>query len=150
MEHETCTRNYKTEPSKVMKASAALELILELHDWGVGVEIIVSDNDSTIRPQLHRIDTIKNGKLPLDISQPLFFCDPSRCIKYVVNNIFGLTLLSNLKLSKAPMEHLFACHEWCGAHWCYAVEINQAKNKYNECDVPLVEIVTSHLPRKNK
>ena len=46
MDHKSYHRNYMTESSKVMKASAALELMLELHALGVGVEFIVSDDDS--------------------------------------------------------------------------------------------------------
>ena len=32
-------------------------------------------------------------------------------------------------LGNAPVEHLFGCHEWCGSSWCYAKEIDKAREK---------------------
>ena len=34
------------------------------------------------------------------------------------------------KLSKAPVEHLFATHEWCSAEWCFSAELDQVAEKY--------------------
>ena len=31
--------------------------------------------------------------------------------------------------ANAPVEHLFGCHEWCDPSWCYAAEINDARDK---------------------
>ena len=30
--------------------------------------------------------------------------------------------------ANAPVEHLFGCHEWCDPSWCYAAEINDARD----------------------
>ena len=59
-----------------MEASAALQLLVQLHDRGVVIEFIVSDDDSTMRANLKHIGTHKNGKLRLDILLPIFLCDP--------------------------------------------------------------------------
>jgi hypothetical protein len=162
MEHEDCVRNYRTGSSKAMEATAALELILMLHGKGISVEHIVSDDDSTMRAHLRHIGNEK-GKLPLDVLEPTFLCDPSHRIKVMVKDIFGLALSSKaksecekidaLRLKKyygcmigkskllpyekfkeaanAPVEHLFGCHEWCDPSWCYAAEIDDARNKLN-------------------
>ena len=66
-EHDDCSRNYRTGSSKAMEVTAALDLILELHALGVGVEFIVLDDDSTIRAHLSHIGTHKNGMLPVDV-----------------------------------------------------------------------------------
>lgn len=52
MDHDDCVRNYKTGSSKGMEASAALELIINLHERGISVQFIVSDDDSTMRAHL--------------------------------------------------------------------------------------------------
>ena len=93
MDHEDCVRNYRTGSSKAMEASAALDMINKLHLKGVGVEFIVSDDDSTMRAHLTHLGTVKNGKLPLDVRQPSFLCDPSHRIKVMVKNIFGIDLV---------------------------------------------------------
>ena len=36
------------------------------------------------------------------------------------------------RLSKAPVEHLFATHEWCSAEWCFSAELDQATEKYSQ------------------
>ena len=162
MEHDNCVRNYRTGSSKAMEASAALQLILDLHSKGVGVEFIVSDDDSTMRAHLTHVGADK-GKLPLHVPEPKFLCDPSHRIKVMVKDNFGLALMSKKKsecekidalrlkkylgcwvgkskllpfdefkkLANAPVEHLFGCHEWCDSSWCYAVEIDQARQTYN-------------------
>ena len=166
MEHEDCVRNYRTGSSKAMEATAALELILDLHSKRVGVEFIVSDDDSTMRAHLRHIGSDK-GKLPLDVAEPTFLCDPSHRIKVMVKDMFALALMSKTKSecekidalrikkylgcwvgkskllpynefkkqSNAPVEHLFGCHEWCDPSWCYAVEIDQARQKYTTAAV---------------
>ena len=144
-----------------MEASAALDMINQLHAKGIGVEFIVSDDDSTMRAHLTQLGVVKNGKLPLDVPQPMFLCDPSHRIKVMVKELFGLALSSKeksecekidalrvkkyldwwvgkskllpfdefKKLANAPVEHLFGCHKWCDASWCYTVEINQTREK---------------------
>ena len=79
-----------------MEASAALQLILDLHSKGVGVEFIVSDDDSTMRAHLTHVGADK-GKLPLHVPEPKFLCDPSHRIKVMVKDIFGLALMSKKK-----------------------------------------------------
>ena len=96
-DHENCPRNYKTDSSKAMEATTALDLIVELHWLCVVVEFIVCDNDSTIHAHLHHINIYKGGKLPLSVPQPKFLCDPSHHIKVMVKNIFGLALSSKAK-----------------------------------------------------
>ena len=97
-EHEDCHRNYTSGSSKAMEATAALDLIVELHrETNVGIEAIVSDDDSTMRAHLHHIDTYKGGKLPLSVPQPIFLCDPSHRIKVMVKEIFALALSSKAK-----------------------------------------------------
>ena len=90
MEHEDCVRNYRTGSSKAMEASAAPDMINQLHAKGIGVEFIVSDDDSTMRAHLTHLGVVKNGKLPLDVPQPMFLCDPSHRIKVMVKELFGL------------------------------------------------------------
>ena len=55
MEHKDCVRNYKTSLGKAMEVTATLELIVTLHEQGISVEYIVSDDGSTIRPRLQSI-----------------------------------------------------------------------------------------------
>ena len=149
MDHEDYPWNYKTGSSKLIEVSATIELVLELHALVVGVDLIVSDDNSTMRAHLYHIDTVKNGKQPLDVPQPSFVCDPSHHIQCMVKDIFRLALVSKgkkwvwedrrtvnkkihgmlddyeqtftsweiQKLSKAPVEYLFAYHEWCEVHW---------------------------------
>ena len=31
--------------------------------------------------------------------------------------------------AKAPIEHLFNCHTWCDAEWCWAKELDEATHK---------------------
>jgi hypothetical protein len=74
-DHEDCPRNYQTGSSKAMEATAALDLVLELHKLGIGVEFIVSDDDSTMRAHLQHIGTHAGGLLHLNVPQPSFLCD---------------------------------------------------------------------------
>ena len=48
MDYDNCPRNYEIRSSKAMEASAVLDLILRLHTLGVGVELIVSDDNNTM------------------------------------------------------------------------------------------------------
>ena len=166
-EHDDCPRNYKTGSSKAMEATAALDLVVELAAMGVGVEFIVSDDDSTMRAHLKHIGTHTGGKLPLDVPQPTFLCDPSHRVKVMVKEIFKLALASkkqsecekidalrlkkyvgcyiaknkllpfeNFKAkAKAPIEHLFACHEWCDHEWCYSKELDMAREQLTQVTV---------------
>ena len=93
-DHEDCPRNYLTGSSKAMEASAALDLYLQLAGKGIGIEHIVSDDDSTMRAHLSHIGTHKHGMLPLHINQPVFLCDPSHRIKAMVKDVFALALSS--------------------------------------------------------
>ena len=92
MEHDDCARNYLTGLSKAMEASAALDMVIALHHLGIGIEFIVSDDDSTMCAHLRWIGTEKNAKLPLNVYQPSFLCDPSHRIKVMVKDIFALAL----------------------------------------------------------
>ena len=96
MDHEDCVRNYTTGSSKAMEATAALELIIALDGQGIGVEFIVSDNDSTMHAHLKHIGNDK-GKLPMNVIEPTFLCDPSHRVKVMVKDIFGLALSSKTK-----------------------------------------------------
>ena len=103
MQHDDCPRNYQTGSNKAMEASAAFEMVNELHDQGIGVEFVVSDDDSTMRANLHHIGTHKNGKLPTLAHQPKFLCDPSHRIKVMVKDIFALVLMSKTKSNAEKM-----------------------------------------------
>ena len=94
IEHDSYICNYLTGLGKAMEASATFDLILGLHGLVIGIEHIVSDDDSTICTHHHHIGTVKNDNLLLHISQPSFLCDPSHFIKVVVNDIFALVLQS--------------------------------------------------------
>ena len=96
MDHEDCVRNYKTGSSKTMEATAALELIITLDGQGIGVEFIVSDDDSTMRAHLKHIGNDK-GKLPINVLEPTFLCDPSHRVKVMVKDIFGFALSRKTK-----------------------------------------------------
>ena len=41
-------------------------------------------------------------------------------------------------LLKAPVEHLFATHEWCSPEWCFSDELNQATEKYSQKETTAV------------
>ena len=43
--------------------------------------IVYSDDNSAMRAHLKHIGTHTGGKLPLDVSQPTFLCDPSHRVK---------------------------------------------------------------------
>ena len=77
-----------------MEATAALDFVIELAAMGVGVEFIISDDDSTMRAHLKHIGTHAGAKLPLDIPKPTFLCDPSHRVKVMVKDIFKLALAS--------------------------------------------------------
>ena len=113
MEHENCPRNYRTGSSKAMEASAAFDMVLQLHDLGIGIEYIISDDDSTMRAHLKHIGTEKNAKLPLHIHEPSFLCDPSHRIKVMVKDIFALALQSKAK-SNAEKIDAMRLKKYCG------------------------------------
>ena len=76
----------------------------DLHHLGIGIEFIVSDNDSTMRAHLRWIGTEKNAKLPLNVYQPSFLCDPSHRIKVMVKDIFALALQSKSKSNAEKID----------------------------------------------
>ena len=97
LEREYFPRNYTSGSSKAAEA-AALDLIVELHrEKNAGIEVIVSDNDSTIHAHLHHTNMYKGGKLLLSVPQSTFLCDPSYPIKVIVKEIFALALSSKAK-----------------------------------------------------
>ena len=34
-----------------------------------------------------------------------------------------------VRRARAPIEHLFDCHEWCDKEWCWAKELDDAQHK---------------------
>ena len=50
------------------------------------------------------------------------------------------------KLSKALVDHLFECHEWCDAHWYYAFEVDESRVKYDAQAVAIAALTPSLLP----
>ena len=46
------------------------------------------------------------------------------------------------KLANVSVEHLFGCQEWCDYSWCYAVEIDQARQTYTTAAVTASAIAT--------
>ena len=151
-----------------METSAALETVLELHKKGVSVEFIVSDNDSTMRAHLKHEGTGKNAKLPKEVHQPIFLCDPSHRLKVMVKDVFALAIMGDSKseckkidalrlkkyfgccigksklllfekfkeLVKAPVAHLFGCHDWCSADWCFSAVIDQSRERIETAVAP--------------
>ena len=92
MGHEDCPRNYLTGSNKAMEASDVLVLMKVLDVLGIGVEYIISDDDSTMHAHLYHIGYQMNAKLPLNIHEPKFSCDSSHRIKVMVKEIFTLAL----------------------------------------------------------
>ena len=68
----------------------ALEPMIKLDSLEVGLELIVSDDDSTMRSHLKYVETDKHANLPVSIPQPKFLRDPSHRIKMMVKDVFGL------------------------------------------------------------
>ena len=156
-----------------MEVTAAFDLVIELHELGIGVEYVVSDDDSTLRAHLQHIGTYKDGNLSLDVPQPSFLCDPSHRVTVMDKEVFKLALVSKSvsecekidalilkkyngcyvaknKLlpfeqfkakAKAPIEHLFGCHEWCDSEWCYSKELDMAREQFAQ--KAIVEAATS-------
>ena len=96
-EEHDCPYNYRSGSSKAMEASAALELVIALWNSSnrtVGIEFIVSDDDSTMRAHLQHACNHKHGKLPIDIAEPSFLADPSHRIKVMCKEVFKLALQS--------------------------------------------------------
>ena len=79
-QHDNYPHTHLTGSSKAMEATAALDLIVELGAMGIGVEFIISDDNSTMRAHLKHIGTAVGAKLPLHVPQPTFLCDPSHHI----------------------------------------------------------------------
>ena len=38
---------------------------------------------------------------------------------------------------KAPVEHMFGCHEWCDREWCWAKDVEETK-------VDIGRLITNH------
>ena len=96
-----------------MEATATLELILILHSHAIRVELVVSDDYSTMRAHLRHIGMNK-GKLPLDVTEPIILCDPSHCIKVIVKDIFGFALMSKTtseceKIDALQIKKYYGC-----------------------------------------
>ena len=98
MENEDCARNYKTSSSKAIESTTTLKLIVTFNEQGISVEYIVSDDDSVMQAHLSHIGHEKD-KLPLNALEPTLLCDPSRCIKSMVKDIFTLALSSKTKVN---------------------------------------------------
>ena len=82
-----------------MEVTAALYRVVELGAMSVGIESIVLDDDSTMRDHLKHIGIYASAKLPLNIPQLIFLCDPLHRVKVMVKYIFKIALASN-KVSK--------------------------------------------------
>ena len=104
MENDDFPHNYLTRSSKVVEVSAVLYMGIELHELGIGIEYIVSDDDSTTRVHLKHIDTEKYAKVTLQVHPPLFLCDPSHFIKVMVKDIFALALQSQVKSNTEKID----------------------------------------------
>ena len=54
--------------------------------------------------------------------------------------------------ARAPIEHLFDCHEWCDKEWCWAKELDANAHKVvlanmrqcQECDLPAFSFESSN------
>ena len=66
--------------------------------------------------------------------------DPSKCKmidalrikKYLGCFIYKnrtLPLNEFVKKGRAPIEHLFNCHEWCDSEWCYAKDLTEKSHE---------------------
>ena len=66
--------------------------------------------------------------------------DPSKC-KTIdalrIKKYLGCWIYTNRHLplaefvnkSRAPIEHLFNCHEWCDAEWCWSKALTEKSHK---------------------
>uniref|UniRef100_A0A7S0C7E0 Mutator-like transposase domain-containing protein n=1 Tax=Proboscia inermis TaxID=420281 RepID=A0A7S0C7E0_9STRA len=91
--------------SGAMEAAVAMDLIVAVHDKTDGrvyCEVLVSDDDSTMRSHLQHSDN--GGKLDNSIPQPNFLADPSHRIK-----VMATPLDEFVRRARAPIEHLFDC-----------------------------------------
>jgi len=128
-------------------------------DSRVYCETLVSDDDSTMRSHLqhsenggkldnsipqpdfladpsHRIKVmaapifklVKDTKNPHECKK----IDAMRVKKYIGCYIYknrNLPLDEFVRRARAPIEHLFDCHEWCDKEWCWAKELDDAQHK---------------------
>ena len=90
--------NHCSGLNKEMEDSAALNMVVAI--WfnsknSIGVEYIVSDDDSTIYAHLHHPANNKIGRLPNDILKLSFLVDTSHIIKVICKEVFKLSLASN-------------------------------------------------------
>ena len=96
-EHE-CPKNFKGS-SKRMEASAILKMKDDtFYNQFFIVDVIISDDDSTIRAVLNKLfkgarDKVlktSKGKLDEEIIEPSFLVDASHCVKVVAKHIFSI------------------------------------------------------------
>ena len=140
----------------------------------VFIETIVSDDDSTMRSHLQHesnggklVETIPQPEFLADPSHrikvmatPIFGLvkdtkNPHECKKIDAMRIkkyIGCYIYKNRNLpfdefvnnARAPVEHLFDCHEWCNKEWCWAKELDENQHKVilqnmkicQQCDLP--------------
>ena len=97
-EEHDCPKNSEGI-SKSMEASAILKMIEDaFFNRFFIIDVIVSDNDSTMRAVLkHPLIGVRGqvlktskGKLDEETPEPSFLEDPSHCVKVVSNNIFSI------------------------------------------------------------
>ena len=179
--HNECPKNHEGTP-KSMEVRGIVEIFIEFwNEKRVGIETIISDDDSTMRSQLKNkyADLIAAGKLtdeqwprykgrngtpgakkpckgmlPIHMKPPSFLADPNHRVKVFGKHVYMLARASKkesdidssiaqrmkeywgkalaqiktlhpvrdkeliVKKGKAPLEHLFDVHEYCG-DWCY-------------------------------
>ena len=145
-----------------MDTAVAMDLIVAVYekmDGRVYCDVLVSDDDSTMRSHLQHSEN--GGKLDNSTPQPDFLADPSHRIKVMATPIFklvkdtknpheckkidamqvktyiGCYIYQNRHLpsdefvrrARDPIEHLSDCHEWCDAEWCWAKELDNSRHK---------------------
>ena len=57
--------------------------------------------------------------------------DAMRMKKYIACFVYKNRLLpiyEFVRKSRAPVEHLFNCHEWCDSDWCWAKNLTEKTN----------------------
>ena len=156
VEKHICTANW-TGSSGSMEAGLALKMANRIFDntgGRVHVGAIISDDDTTMRSQLHNIR--HGGKLGDHIPQPVFYADVGHRVKVMCKPFFAMVTTSKdpsqckmidaLRLkrytgyylrqnrtkdlcqfvanARAPVEHLFNNHQWCNEQWCWAKGIS--------------------------
>ena len=86
----SCTINW-IGASGAMEAGVALEMVTNLwkdYNGRLFIEYLVSDDDSSMRSHLRNVEN--DGKLPIDIPEPIFLADPSHRIKTMCTPIYKM------------------------------------------------------------